>query len=190
MLRHIAHGVTDAGAKHTIQREAAMRDLVSMLLLLTALLLSACAAPVASAGNDRPAEPVAAVAATPTPWSVELPPVLPGGLVHLALPSRGTPQSDATMTVESVIFDAVTKRPAPASVYVIAGETLREPLPSELLAHNVVAFELALPPTLTSWLLVRSEGYQDWAVKLDYHIKTSRTMQGSVELVRMMGEGL
>lgn len=152
-----------------------MRYLVSLLLLLTALLLSACAAPVA---------------ATPTPWSVELPPVLPGGLVHLALPSRGTPESNATLTVESVIFDAVTKRPAPASVYVIAGETLREPLPSELLAHNVVAFELALPPTLTSWLLVRSDGYQDWAVKLDYRIKTSRTMQGPVELVRVMGEGL
>jgi hypothetical protein len=121
---------------------------------------------------------------------VALPPVPPGSLVHLALPSRGTPESDATLTVESVIFDAGTRHPVPASVYVIADETLREPLPSELLAHNVVAFELTLPPTLTSWLLVRSEGYRDWAVKLDYRIKTSRTMLGPVELVRMLGEGV
>lgn len=122
---------------------------------------------------------------------LDLPETIPaGGVVHLTLPTLGTPKSDATMTLESIVYDAATRRPVPAAVYLLADQEVREPLPSELLAEHVVAFELTLPPKLEGRLLVRADGYRDWNLRLSYRVKTSRVMEGAVPLERVMGEGL
>lgn len=160
-----------------------------LFLLLTALLLSGCGAPSAAAAGHDAAVDVAPP--TPTLWALNLPATIPAsGVIHLTLPTRGTPESDATMTVAAVIYDAVTKRPVPASVYVLADQSVREPLPSELLAENVVAFELTLPSVLEGRLLVRADGYRDWDLRLSYRVKTSRVMEGPVELERVRSEGI
>jgi hypothetical protein len=113
-----------------------------------------------------------------------------GGMVSITLPSRGTPEAFATLEIFSQIVDITTGAPVAADVYVLSDQELREPLPDELLASQVLAFRLTLPSKLSGRLLVRAPGYRDWDVRLEYNVKTSRVLEGPVEMIRLSGEDL
>ncbi len=156
------------------------------LLLLALVLFAACGAP--AAGPQPPIPPVSAAAPLATTPAVVPPITLPdavpgGGLIYMDLPARDAPDEDPTFTYIGFIVDRDTGAPVASAVYLFADQVRREPQPADLVVADATDFFVKLPAVFSGRLVVRAEGYRDWEVMLEHHVKTSRTMKGPVQLV-------
>lgn len=130
----------------------------------------------------------AAPSATPAPTPQPLPTSVPaGGLLYLPLESTGTPEANPILVIEGVIIDAVLHRPVAADVYVIRAGEYRAPTPDERVLHGAARFEIQLRAQLDGWFVVRAPGYEDWKLRLQYHLRTSRKLTGPIRLRRLPG---
>ena len=142
------------------------------LLLLALILLAACSAPAAAPPTTPPAP------------AVTLPDVIPSrGLVYRSLPERGTPDAEPTFTYIGFVVDRDSGAPVAAAVYLFRDQVRREPQPADLVVSDATDFFVKLPADFSGRLVVRAEGYRDWEVMLEHHVKTSRTMKGPVQLM-------